>query len=63
MRYQTSWSKSGSLRDRQVSAPLSSFDAAMSLAHEKKPHNRSVTILKEGSGINAGTFYLDFIVK
>lgn len=63
IRYKVNWSKSGKGIHRQESEPLSTFAAAMALAQEKRPHNRTVTITRENSEINPGQFFLDFIVK
>lgn len=52
-------------KDQQAQGPFVSFDAAMHFAQTSGEcrNARSVVILRESDGVNAGKFFLDFIVK
>ncbi len=60
--WQASWSVDGTLGKSQKSEPTTESDAR-AICKRERLRNRSVTLLKEGEGINAGKFFLHAIIK
>ncbi len=62
IRYQASWTPKRKGKLRQQSEPTT-LEIALAICEQVKGGATAVTILKEGTGVNAGQFYLDRIIK
>lgn len=69
MKYKVSWSKDGSIGNKQDSGepPFVCLDGAIQLARTKVSENASVTVLRDSDGEdhpdNAGKYFLHLIIK